>query len=431
MYQPQTEVLKMGEKLTEKVSGGIFAPFACNESSPNWAGLSGRLTELYGRGEDFRSPFARDYTRVLHSNAFRRLKHKTQVFFNISNDHTCTRMEHVFHVESVSSAIANQLGLNAELTRAISIGHDLGHAPFGHQGETVLNGLSEKWLDRKFWHEKNGLRMVDRIELLEDHNRVFRNLNLTYAVRDGIISHCGEVDENGLRPREDTLKNLDEIKAPNEFQAATWEGCVVKISDKIAYLGRDIEDADRLGFISPNDRLRLAKLARADGVINTTSIIHSMIIDICQNSSPAKGICLSDDYFERLGKIKAFNYDTIYNNKRFEAYKEYSSLIITQIFNALNDRYDGAGTVKKLNDLKDFCPRLAASFIEWLVRYCDEGFVSENFDKEEVKRIETVENEKIYGSLETQAEYAQAIIDFISGMTDRYAVEAFNELITF
>ena len=420
----------MTEKLTGEMTRGIFAELACDESSPKWRELCRRRTELYEREEDFRSPFLRDYTRVLHSNAFRRLKHKTQVFFNIANDHTCTRMEHVFHVESVSSTIAKQLGLNAELTRAISIGHDLGHAPFGHQGETVLNGISELWLKKPFWHEKNGLRMVDGIELLEDHNRVFRNLNLTYAVRDGIVSHCGEVDENGLRPRV-KLIDLSVVNAPNEFQAATWEGCVVKLSDKIAYLGRDIEDADRLGFISANDRLRLAKMARAKGVINTTSIIHSMIIDICRNSSPAKGICLSDDYFERLSEIKAFNYDTIYNNKRFEAYKEYSSLIITQIFNTLHERYDGAGTIKRLNDLKAVCPGLAGSFIEWLARYCDESFVSEFFDREEVKRIETVENEKIYGRLETGEDYAQAVIDFISGMTDRYAVEIFNELITF
>ena len=421
----------MGERLTGKMDGGIFAGFACDESSPRWSELSCRRTALYEREEDFRSPFARDYTRVLHSNAFRRLKHKTQVFFNIANDHTCTRMEHVFHVESVSSAIANQLGLNTELTRAISIGHDLGHAPFGHQGEAVLNALSEEWLGTKFWHEKNGLRMIDGIELLEDHNRVFRNLNLTYAVRDGIISHCGEVDENGLRPREE-LFDLDIVTAPNEFQSATWEGCVVKLSDKIAYLGRDIEDADRLGFLSGNDRIKLAKMARAkQGAINTTSIIHSMIIDICRNSSPDKGICLSDDYFDRLSNIKAFNYEAIYNNERFEAYKEYSSLIITQIFNTLHERYDGTGTIKRLNDLKAFCPGLAESFIGWLARYCDERFVSEFFDREEVKRIEAVENENIYGSLATREEYDQAAIDFISGMTDRYAVEVFNELITF
>ena len=408
-----------------------FAQFACVEGADNWGALSRRPADMYRRETDFRSPFARDYTRVLHSNAFRRLKHKTQVFFNIANDHTCTRMEHVFHVESVSSAIADKLGLNSELTRAIAIGHDLGHAPFGHQGEVVLNTLSEKWLGRKFWHEQNGLRMVDKIELLEDHNRVSRNLNLTYAVRDGIISHCGEVDENGLMPRAE-LFDLTEIQRASEYQAATWEGCIVKIADKIAYLGRDIEDADRLNFLSQKDRLNLAKMARAEqDVLNTTSIIHSMIVDICNNSTPERGICLSDDYFRRLREIKAFNYETIYNNDRFEAYKEYSTLIITRIFRTLQEQYSGDSTIKKLKDLKSYCPGLAASFIDWLARYCEVGFVSEFFDVESVAPLANIENEKIYGSLETEPEYVQAVIDFISGMTDRYAVELFNELITF
>ena len=94
--------------------------------------------DLYHKKEDVRSDFERDYTRILHSLAYRRLKHKTQVFFNVKNDHICTRMEHVQHVESVSCTIANALGLNCELTRAIAIGHDLGHAPFGHEGEKIL-----------------------------------------------------------------------------------------------------------------------------------------------------------------------------------------------------------------------------------------------------------------------------------------------------
>ena len=100
--------------------------------------------------------------------------------------------------------------------------------------------MSEKYLGEKFWHEKNGLRFVDKIELLEDNYKKNKNLDLTYAVRDGIISHCGEVDENGLKPRNEWI-NLNEFTKPGEYQPATWEGCVVKISDKIAYVGRDID----------------------------------------------------------------------------------------------------------------------------------------------------------------------------------------------
>ena len=111
-----------------------FSKCAAREDNPGWEKLISRQSELYSRRDDVRSPFARDYTRILHSMAYRRLKHKTQVFFNIDNDHICTRMEHVNHVDSVSSTIAKALGLNEELTRAISIGHDLGHAPLWSPG---------------------------------------------------------------------------------------------------------------------------------------------------------------------------------------------------------------------------------------------------------------------------------------------------------
>ena len=219
---------------------GQFKEFASNESNPNWAKHIERQQELYQRENDIRSEYERDYTRILHSLAYRRLKHKTQVFFNIDNDHICTRMEHVQHVESVSCTIAKHLGLNVDLTRAIAMGHDLGHAPFGHEGEVELTNIRhELGLDR-FWHERNSLRIIDNIELLEDNEKNYKNLNLTYAVRDGIISHCGEVDENGIFPRNEAI-NLNEFSHSGEYQAYTWEGCVVKIADKIAYLGRDIE----------------------------------------------------------------------------------------------------------------------------------------------------------------------------------------------
>lgn len=216
-----------------------------------------------------RSEYERDYTRILHSLAYRRLKHKTQVFFNIDNDHICTRMEHVQHVESVSCTIAKYLGLNVDLTRAIAIGHDLGHAPFGHEGEVELTNIRKEFNLDKFWHERNSLRMIDNIELLEDNQKNYKNLNLTYAVRDGIISHCGEVDENGIFPRKDAI-DLNIFSRSGEYQAYTWEGCVVKIADKIAYLGRDIEDAWRMNFIDKKKISELVKIPKKYGekVIN-------------------------------------------------------------------------------------------------------------------------------------------------------------------
>ena len=137
-----------------------FQSEAANKKNPKWENLIKREKPLYGRNNDIRSEFARDYTRIIHSNAYRRLKHKTQVFFSPKNDHICTRIEHVNHVESISYTIANYLGLNTELTKSISVAHDLGHAPFGHKGENVLSEISKRDVGIPFWHEKNGLHFV-------------------------------------------------------------------------------------------------------------------------------------------------------------------------------------------------------------------------------------------------------------------------------
>ena len=401
---------------------------ATTDKNPKWRELIKREKELYSRADDIRSPFARDYTRILHSMAYRRLKHKTQVFFNINNDHICTRMEHVNHVESVSSTIAKELGLNEELTKAISIGHDLGHAPFGHHGEKVLSKFSEKYLHKKFWHEQNGLRFVDNIELLEDNYRFNKNLDLTYAVRDGIISHCGEVDQNGLRPR-DELIDLKLFTQAGQYQPATGEGCVVKLSDKIAYVGRDIEDALNLGFLDASAQEKLLKMARLydQKVMNTTVIMHNMIIDICNSSSPENGIALSQTFLEQINEIKKFNYTHIYGNKRLKPYMHYSELVITEIFTVLLDCYDEKHTFSALDTQLQYSPILLGSFKKWLCRYCESDFIPNNY----IDRDRVYDNEKIYGRLESKKIYVQAIIDYISGMSDHFAIDVFNELITY
>lgn len=406
-----------------------FKSVAATPENKNWEKLISRQTELYSRPDDVRSPFARDYTRILHSQAYRRLKHKTQVFFNIDNDHICTRIEHVAHVESVSHTIAKTLGLNDELTKAIAMGHDLGHAPFGHQGEFIISELSEKYLNKKFWHEKNGVRFVDKIELLEDNYKKSKNLDLTYAVRDGIISHCGEINENGLMPREELI-DLSEFTRAGQYQPATWEGCVVKISDKIAYIGRDIEDAINLGFLNDKTKNDLLKMARANDerVLNTTVIMHNLIIDICNNSSPEKGITLSPRFLEQLNTIKEFNYQHIYNHERLTPFKEYSRLIINQIFHVLKKTYDGKHSWSAINEQKRHYPLLMGSFDKWLAKYCFTDIVPKG-DLLDIAFM--CENEKIYKRLEDEKIYIQAILDFISGMTDRFAIKVFNELLNY
>ncbi len=398
-------------------STGKFYAVSAREGNKNYSAFTERENMLYERAGDVRSPFARDYTRILHSNAYRRLKHKTQVFFNAENDHVCTRMEHVAHVDSVAYTIAAYLGLNEELTRAIAIGHDLGHAPFGHHGERVLSELSMRYLGKPFWHEQNGLRMVDKLELLEDSGRVMRNLRLTYAMRDGIISHCGEVDENGLRPRGE-LFNLDTIEYAGQYQPATWEGCVVKLSDKIAYLGRDIEDALSLGIISPES------LKEGAGIPNTTVIMRELIADVCTSSSPADGVCMSGQSFSRLNAIKRFNLENIYKSDRFRAFEEYSRLIIVTLF-------DGLCALWKEGDLSEVIrygrsyPELGTSFCDWLAKYCDDSILPENLKRSDLA------NDKIYGTLSSKSDYIRAVLDFISGMTDPFAVKLFGEQLRF
>ena len=380
--------------------------------------------------DDIRSPFARDYTRILHSKAYRRLKHKTQVFFNIDNDHICTRMEHVQHVESVATTIAKFLGLNEELTKAIATGHDLGHAPFGHQGEVVLKALAKQHLGIDFWHERNSLRFVDDIELLEDQYRMHKNLSLTYAVRDGIISHCGEVDENGLMPRKELLP-LQTFDQPGKYQAATWEGCVVKISDKIAYLGRDIEDAIHLGFLEQEQKDELLVMARENdaNVMNTTVIMYNMITDICKHSSPDAGIALSHRMSQQLNAIKEFNYKYIYKHPRQEPFRKYSELVITQIFDLLEDCYDGEHTWDALKEKAEIYPSSAEYFPKVACALlCQPDIVPAG----ELRELsQQCSNRKIYGRLSDKNTYTQAILDYISSMTDRFAIALFNETITY
>ncbi len=395
-----------------------FAPYAANSSHPNYEALTARESPLYKR-DSMRDIFYRDYTRILHSSAFRRLKHKTQVFPYVESDHICSRMEHVLHVESVSDVIASALGLNVHLTRAIALGHDIGHAPFGHEGERILSVLTRDALGEAFWHEKNGLYFADNIELLQDSWKQEHNLALTYAVRDGILSHCGEMDENGLRPREE-LFDLAVFDRPGAYQSATWEGCVVKISDKIAYLGRDIEDADTLGFLGDEGREALRRLQKDFSIdaLNTTGIMHAMICDICEHSTPENGISLSPRISELMNRTKELNYRYIYRHPRFEAFSRYATLVIREVFTALTGAYTGEPFVPVDPALVERHPTLYGGFVKFVKPYMD-------------RPLEGYANRKIYGDLTDRKVYTRAVIDYISGMTDTYLIRAYGELVSF
>lgn len=398
-----------------------FKNYAATKNNLKWDNMIAREFPLYHRDTDIRSEFERDYTRIIHSNSYRRLKHKTQVFFSPNNDHICTRIEHVTHVESISYSIANYLGLNTELTKAIAVSHDLGHSPFGHSGEKILSDFSKNDLGVPFWHEKNGLNLVDSLELLEDSEKNRQNLNLTYAVRDGIISHCGEIDENGIKPRDDFI-NLSQYTYPSQFSPYTWEACVVKIADKISYIGRDIEDAITLGILDDhlNELYQLLNDNSKNRKLNNSNIIHYLIDDLCQNSSPENGLLFSDEAYNLIHKIKEFNYKNIYFSDRLSASNRYFELVLSEIYCTIKSCFDGKSAFSSVKSLQKFYPKLYDGFLNFLYSYYDYP------DRD----CSVFKNRVLFEDC-SQSHFYQAILFFISGMTDNYAMEIYDEIVGF
>lgn len=392
--------------------------YAATEENPKWQEMIRRTDTLYKQDGDMRSEFLRDYTRIIHSAAYRRLRNKTQVFFSPQSDHICTRIEHVNHVESISYTIAKYLGLNTELTRAISVAHDLGHPPFGHKGELFLSQMSEKEIGEKFWHEQNGLFAVDAVELLEDLEKRKRNLDLTYAVRDGIISHCGEVSENGIHPRTDAI-DLSAFKRPNQFSPYTYEACVVKIADKISYIGRDIEDAKTLGILTDTHMKELQNtLSEVLGEkINNTILINRFISDVCENSSHDNGICMSHDVKLAMDEMNKFNLKNIYRCERVEYSDKFFDLVLTQIYSLLSGAWDEEKTMENLKEIGKFYPTFIKEFCDWFVRYTN-------------KKPEKYQNRTIF-DISKERDYKKAVITYMSGMTDKFAIDTYNEIISF
>ncbi|HOY30614.1 MAG TPA: HD domain-containing protein [Bacteroidales bacterium] len=404
-----------------------FRNVAINPGNPGWSSCIRRELRMYQKRGDIRSDFSRDYNRLLHCKAYRRLKHKTQVFYATQNDHVCTRIEHVTHVASVSYSIASFLGLNTELTQAIAIGHDLGHAPFGHEGEYILRKIALDELGESFWHEKNSLFFVDKLETLPDLQNKEKNLNLTYAVRDGIISHCGEVNENAIFPRKEFIR-LEEIVRPNQYAPYTWEACVVKIADKISYLGRDIEDALTLKILDKDQIAELSEIVTSIKKIkvwqiNNTILMNDFIINLCRMSTPEKGILFSEKYLNMINSVKAFNYKHIYKHKRLDYYGKLASLVINSIYSALASLYVPKDRLMAaLSRQEAIYPSLIGAFKYWLVKYSDICI--------EERRTSKFGNELVY-DYNNEADYKRSILHYISSMTDHFAMKLFGELTRF
>lgn len=397
-----------------------------DETNPFYSLAISRKNEIYKRRNDLRSDFGRDYTRIIFSQGYRRLKHKTQVFFAVKDDHVCTRSEHVNLVESISYTIASQLGLNTELTKAIAVGHDIGHAPFGHGGEKILSDIAQSQGLSKFWHERNSLKFIDDIELLEDNYHHSYNLNLTYAVRDGIISHCGEMNQKYIQKREEYI-DLEEYQHAGQYNPWTYEGCVVKMADKIAYLARDIEDALRLNIINQKlvDTLKDELNNISDyqfHAINNGSIVNYFIHDVIENSCVEKGIGLSDDAFKIMKKMMEFNYKNIYLIKRVDIHKNYVSLILHSIFDFLYEYSTKENMIEALKKDEKYYPELISHYLSWLDKYAlIEG----------INRKEEYMNKIVYDFIHDSSSISRSILDYLSGMSDDFIIKAFNELISF
>jgi len=248
------------------------------------------------------------------------------------------------------------------------------------------------------------------------------NLNLTYAVRDGIVSHCGEVDEHSIIPRNENI-DLYEILEPGSLSPYTWEGCVVKISDKISYLGRDIEDALRMNILNDEQLSEFRDILGHSRIkhLNNTTLMHNFVVDLCEHSSPENGIKLSDEFVRLMDEIKRFNYKYIYKHKRLNNYVKYADLIINTIYETLTELYDGAKSIENIDKASNIHPKLSLAFLRWLRHYS----LQERWEKDS-----KFGNEILY-DLTKREDYIQAIVDFISSLTDRVAIELFEELTTF
>ena len=399
-----------------------FENVATVEGNDKWKNAISRKEELYSPlfgTQTMRTEFDRDYTRIINCNAYKRLKHKTQVFFAPRNDHICTRIEHVNLVESISHTIANYLGLNTELTKAIAVAHDLGHTPFGHQGEKILSTISEREYNEKFWHARNGLHYVDELELLKDYEGINRNLNLTYAVRDGIISHSGEPNKNGLKPRDEYIDLKNNFLISNQYNPYTWEACVVKIADNISYIGRDIEDAKQMKLLSEKDIDRFDKVIEKVR-INNSNIINYLVVDLCENSSIEGGLKFSEEALDTIYKLKRFNNEKIYMNDKIKPTIRYFTVLMTEIFYTLQKEFSGKNTIRNLKKIGKFYPTLSEQFIDWICHY----FNIEDRNNDKFKN-------KIIYNIESLGDYDRAIIDYMSGMTDNYIVKIYQEIVSF
>ncbi len=334
-----------------------------------------------GAEHDHRLPYKRDTDRILHSKAYSRYVDKTQVIYLVDNDHITHRSLHVQLVSSFARGIAEILRLNLDLVEAISLGHDVGHAPFGHEGEGHLSALSIENDNGPFSHPLQSCRLFTEIE----------PLNLGLAVYDGFLCHDGGMSGTVLNPRfgktmEDHLKDKKEkqLHPDSNILPGTLEGCLVKLCDTMSYIGRDIEDAINLGIIKRED------IPKTHLGVTNRDILGTLAGDIIQNSYEQDFIAISDAAFEALRTLRRFNFQHIYHHPALKV----ESAKIKSSFRIL---------------------------FEWLL--------NDFQDKQQESYLWSHFVRKRFSSYQSQTSSVQMVIDYIAGMTDSYFVRTLEKIL--
>lgn len=334
----------------------------------------------------YRQAFSLDADRILHSRAYTRYIDKTQVFYLIPNDHITHRVLHVQLVSKIARTIGRFLMLNEDLIEAIALGHDIGHTPFGHEGERYLSELCQQAGIGNFLHNVQSIQFLDRVE------RKGQGWNLCLQTLDGILCHDGEIHNRMLAPNPDKIFSTFETeiaskKADSDFPLIpmTTEGCVVRMADTIAYIGRDLEDAIRLGLLDRRDIP--TSIVRLLGNTNGT-IVYRLVTDVIQNSHEKHYVAFSPEISDALKALKGFNLERIYKNPKGKIH----SATIQQLFTRLFDmRLEELETNQRSSDI-------VANFLADM----SEGYVCDH-------------------------SHAEIVRDYIAGMTDRFFLHQFPE----
>ena len=305
---------------------------------------------------DIRTPFFRDIDRIIYSLSYTRYLDKTQVFSNSENTNISKRMTHVQLVSKIARTIGRALNLNEDLIEAAALGHDLGHVPYGHVGEAILNKISLENKEGYFNHNIQSVRTLMQIE-----NKGYGR-NLTVQVLDAIMCHNGEIPLGVYKPRK---KSVDEFLQEYEssysdksiiinMRPMTLEGCVVRISDIVGYIGRDIEDAIRVGIINRGDIPR--HIIKYLGN-NNREIVNNVILDIINNSYEKPYISMSEEIYKAIIDLKKYNYEKIYlkanNSKQLIKYEKMFRKLFNSYLNDLNQKNKKSPIYKVFLNYKD------------------------------------------------------------------------------